>query len=328
MREARTARVALTAVLSLCGCSDETTSADSASDTGSGSGSETGSNTGPDMGGSTETETETETETATEDEDAAFSDANDAEESVDEDEAESEAHDEQSADDSASANESSESHAAVAAAEAMALPAEAWPADDNHEIAPAATAAAALPTSDPGPRPEWAEDAPRMVGEVYRIPVHAGPYVRREECYAELRKETRRAVERRVTELLHEQTGSEPPFVNSWFISDSYIDRELLRETYVEVADTSVGPMQTVWALLEFTPTEEQRLVRDWKAVARRQGIAMTIALGLGVLAIVASVFALLQIDTWTRGYYTKRLFLGIPAAIIGAYMLMALMFG
>ena len=33
----------------------------------------------------------------------------------------------------------------------------------------------------------------------------------------------------------------------------------------------------------------------------------------------------LLKIDTWTKGYYTKRLFLGVPAVIIGGVLLLAL---
>ena len=35
--------------------------------------------------------------------------------------------------------------------------------------------------------------------------------------------------------------------------------------------------------------------------------------------------YGLLKVDTWTKGYYTKRLFLGVPAAIIGFVALAAL---
>jgi hypothetical protein len=34
-------------------------------------------------------------------------------------------------------------------------------------------------------------------------------------------------------------------------------------------------------------------------------------------------VWGLLKIDTATKGYYTKRLFLGVPAAIIGGFLLL-----
>ncbi len=43
------------------------------------------------------------------------------------------------------------------------------------------------------------------------------------------------------------------------------------------------------------------------------------------VLAVLAGILLLLKIDTWTRGYYTKRLFLGVPAAIIACIALIAM---
>ena len=41
------------------------------------------------------------------------------------------------------------------------------------------------------------------------------------------------------------------------------------------------------------------------------------------VLGLIGLVFGLLKVDTWTKGYYTKRLFLGVPAAIIGLLALL-----
>ena len=34
----------------------------------------------------------------------------------------------------------------------------------------------------------------------------------------------------------------------------------------------------------------------------------------------------MLKLDTATKGYYTKRLFIGVPAAIIGAVTLLAVL--
>jgi len=45
-----------------------------------------------------------------------------------------------------------------------------------------------------------------------------------------------------------------------------------------------------------------------------------------GVLGLLGLVFGLLKVDTWTRGYYSKPLFLGVPAAIIGLGTLLALL--
>ena len=53
------------------------------------------------------------------------------------------------------------------------------------------------------------------------------------------------------------------------------------------------------------------------------------VGVGAGsILGLLTLVFALLKIDTWTKGYYTKRLFLGVPAAIIGGLLLMGLFIG
>jgi hypothetical protein len=37
----------------------------------------------------------------------------------------------------------------------------------------------------------------------------------------------------------------------------------------------------------------------------------------------LALAYGLLKVDTWTRGYYSKRLFVGVPAAIIGVVWLL-----
>ena len=51
------------------------------------------------------------------------------------------------------------------------------------------------------------------------------------------------------------------------------------------------------------------------------------VGMGAGsVLALLSLVFALLKVDTWTRGYYSKRLFLGVPLAIIGGLLLVSLL--
>ena len=49
------------------------------------------------------------------------------------------------------------------------------------------------------------------------------------------------------------------------------------------------------------------------------------VGVGAGsILGFIGLVFGLLKIDTWTKGYYTKRLFIGVPAAIIAGLLLLA----
>jgi hypothetical protein len=178
-------------------------------------------------------------------------------------------------------------------------------------------------------RPQWVGRPPQTVDGVYRVAVEAGPYATIAECYDKLREETRRVVQGRIADLAREATGETyvyVPELESMRIGNSYIDRELRNQddVYVETSDSSVGPMQTAWVLLEFTEQHDRQLVDAWKAYARRDRIAATAALSGLVLAVLGGVFALLKIDTWTRGYYTKRLFLGVPAAIIAVIALIA----
>ncbi len=82
--------------------------------------------------------------------------------------------------------------------------------------------------------------------------------------------------------------------------------------------------MKTAHALMEFTAAQDAALMDRWTAFARRAGIARTAGGSALVVACLALAFGLLKVDTWTRGYYTKRLFLGVPAAIILAVMLLS----
>ena len=46
----------------------------------------------------------------------------------------------------------------------------------------------------------------------------------------------------------------------------------------------------------------------------------------VSILGLVGLVFALLKVDTATKGYYTKRLFIGVPLAILGFFGLYAML--
>jgi hypothetical protein len=186
------------------------------------------------------------------------------------------------------------------------------------------------PTGEPRrARPDWVVNPPKLVtGEVTRYVVQAGPYATLNECYAQLRDEMRRVVQERIADLVRTATGQASVFAPplEWMhLSNDYIVRELLTDEFVETTDASVGEMRTAWGLLEFTNAQDQRLLDGWKRYARREGIAMTAAISAVVLSILGGAWALLRIDTWTRGYYTKRLFLGVPAAIIGVILLLAI---
>jgi hypothetical protein len=174
----------------------------------------------------------------------------------------------------------------------------------------------------PAPRPDWVAQPPRMVGGVQRVVLQAGPYTTLQECYTQLRAEMREAVADHLGELVREATANPSPWVPelaSMGITDGYIIRELLIDQFVEDGEASFGLTKTAWGLVEFPEYQDQRLLDSWKRHARRDRVAMAVLGSAVVLIVLGGAFALLKIDTWTRGYYTKRLFLGVPAAIIAS---------
>ena len=93
---------------------------------------------------------------------------------------------------------------------------------------------------------------------------------------------------------------------------------------YLETVQRSVGEMQKLHVQIEFTPAFDTELRRRWDARERQRHLAQA-GVGAGfVIALLGLAFGLLKIDTWTKGYYTKRLFIGVPAAIIAGMFLLS----
>jgi outer membrane biosynthesis protein TonB len=114
-------------------------------------------------------------------------------------------------------------------------------------------------------------------------------------------------------------------------ITADYVSREIVAKDpkdnesreYIETIESSVGPMKKLHRQVEFTPAIDRELRRHWDAHERRERFA-TVGIGAGsILGLLGLVFGLLKIDTRTKGYYTKRLFIGVPAAIIAGFLLL-----
>jgi hypothetical protein len=101
-------------------------------------------------------------------------------------------------------------------------------------------------------------------------------------------------------------------------ITLDYVHREIAKEEYLETADRSFGEMKKLYTLIEFTPSVDRQLRQYWDAFQRQERFAVVGVGASGVLGLLGLCYGLLKLDTWTKGYYTKRLFLGVPAAIIG----------
>jgi hypothetical protein len=91
---------------------------------------------------------------------------------------------------------------------------------------------------------------------------------------------------------------------------------------YLEQSELSVGPMNNLFMQVEFSPAVDRLLRERWDAYARQERFAMVGKGAISILGLLGCVFGLLKIDTWTKGYYTKRLFIGVPAAIIGVFLI------
>jgi hypothetical protein len=84
--------------------------------------------------------------------------------------------------------------------------------------------------------------------------------------------------------------------------------------------------MKKLYTLIEFNPNIDRQLRQYWDSHQRKERFAVVGAGASGILGLLGLCYGLLKVDTWTKGYYTKRLFLGVPAAIIGAGTLLAAM--
>ena len=109
-------------------------------------------------------------------------------------------------------------------------------------------------------------------------------------------------------------------------ITVPFIHQEIVKDQYFETVERSFGQMKKLYTLIEFNPKIDRQLRQYWDAFQRKERFAVVGAGAGGVLGLLGLCYGLLKVDTWTKGYYTKRLFLGVPAAIIGLGTLLAAM--
>jgi hypothetical protein len=104
-----------------------------------------------------------------------------------------------------------------------------------------------------------------------------------------------------------------------------YIRREIAKDEYLETVERSVGPMKNLYTRLEFTPDVDRDLRSRWTEYKREARVTEVGLLSCTVLGMIGLVLGLLKADTATKGYYSKRLFLGVPAMIIAAVMFLGM---
>lgn len=186
------------------------------------------------------------------------------------------------------------------------------------------------PPTQPKPkgRPDWVDNPPKRVGDVYRAVVASDPFSTVDECFDQLEHRFPGEVQKRLTKLVPSDqrslTGSDT--LGPMGITLDYIMREICREQFTEIVESSVGEMKRVHVLMEFTPAVESHLKKSWQTYQRQFRLVTVTKIAGMVLATLAFLYGLLKIDTWTRGYYTRRLLLGIPAAILALIAILVLL--
>jgi hypothetical protein len=225
---------------------------------------------------------------------------------------------------------------ATLVAEAAVTPAAAAPADSVGpiEVTPEDKPADATQDDDikietlpdgtviiPAGRPEWVRNPkPRLIGNVYTVPVTSGPHP-----MARLAQQALDAALVEATnEFIADHLGSKlaPTLVGNY--DAAAIKRQFVRpaNTYDEVITVSIGDMNQSHALLEFGPEFQARLQSQWAQVRATSRLTQLGLFAGASLLLLGSVFGYFRLDNATRGYYTGRLqFLAAAAilAIIGA---------
>ncbi len=221
-----------------------------------------------------------------------------------------------------------------------------------------ATGGSAAPRPQPPVEspPAWVDDPPKRVGDMWREVIAAGEYASSEECYRAADVYLLLATYDRLMQLvggprMSSQSRPELTFQNGnvladgrYLITDGYphdqrlgklarigigidfVRREIAKDEYVDTVDRSVGPMKTLYTLVEFDSGVDRELRRRWDDYERTERFAIVGVAAAAVLGLIGAVYGLLKIDTWTKGYYTKRLFIGVPAVIMAIIGLIALL--
>ena len=204
-------------------------------------------------------------------------------------------------------------------------------------------------------RPHWVDQGPKKIGNIQRDIIVTDEYATEQECYKArdiyLLLTTYDHLARLV-DLGNFSDGSRPNLtfhydqvladgqmlvanghphdvrlrqLASMGIGIDYVRREIGKEEYFETVERSVGPMKKLYTLVEFNDSVDRELERRWAAYRRHERFAVVGVGAASILGLLGGVWGLLKIDTATKGYYTKRLFLGVPLGILGAFGLLVL---
>lgn len=113
--------------------------------------------------------------------------------------------------------------------------------------------------------------------------------------------------------------GISPEYLRSVIVAKGGIGPSVSApHEYLEETRRSFGPMKKLYTQIEFTAASDRALLDRAETYFRERQFAR-VGVGTGsVLGMLTMIWGLLKVDVATDGHYTKRLFLGVPLAIMG----------
>lgn len=213
-------------------------------------------------------------------------------------------------------------------------------------------------------RPRWTEERPKRIGDTEYKVIATDEYATERECqqaadillllatYEHLNSlvghgfptyTTQPAIEFRSGQIYADDEAVvlsnghlwDPRLrqLQSMGVTPDFIRREIVahgddgvQRSHLETVSRSFGDMHKLFVQARFTPSADDQLRRMWNGYRRGERMAVVGAGGVGILALLGLVWGALKFDTMTKGYYTKRIFLGIPLGVLtmfGLYVLL-----
>jgi len=172
--------------------------------------------------------------------------------------------------------------------------------------------------------PDWVQHPPKSVPNVYRQVIESEWRDTAETCQQRIATKLEQTVHEYVQELANEYThGAYVPSLAELGITPRYIRDEIIKDEFYASRDFGhTDNMVNLYQQLEFDSRVTENLANHWRNYARQQNVTGVAFVSGSVLAAMAGLLGLIKLDTHTKGFYTKRLFIGVPAAIIGAILL------
>ena len=172
-------------------------------------------------------------------------------------------------------------------------------------------------------KPKWLTSPPKQSDGVYRTVIESGPYSTVDECRRDQRFKLLTAVNAYLRSNT-EHTAHSVVEASYYGVTYSELSQRFLQEEFWQESEGSFSEMQTLHTLVEIDQSDGNWLVHSWRVKRNRGTVSAVFALFGGVLGLLGLTFGLLKIDEATKGFYSKRLFVGVPVAIIVLLSLLA----